>query len=77
LVLYPNPAVDEIWINLPEGYDGVWLITDATGRIMRPEIYAKPGTTQRIGLENLASGAYTLQLMDGPIEWSSRFVVGD
>lgn len=76
LVIYPNPAADDISVTLPEGYDGLFIIIDAAGREMRPPVVAQPGTIQRFGLENLASGAYTLQLVDGTYAWSARFVVG-
>jgi len=75
LVIYPNPTADHISVTLPEGYDGLFIITDAAGREMRPPVVAQPGTIQRFGLENLASGAYTLQLVDGTHAWSARFVV--
>jgi hypothetical protein len=75
LVLFPNPAVDNIAVNLPEGYSGEWMIIDAAGREMRQVVAARPGTIQELDVRQLASGAYTLQLRDGPIAWSSRFVI--
>jgi len=75
LVIFPNPTADDISLTLPEGYDGRFIIIDAAGREMRPPVLAQPGTIQRFGLENLASGAYTLQLVDGTYAWSARFVV--
>jgi len=74
-VLFPNPASDVIWIHVPEEFDGVWTIFDATGRQVGPSVVSRPGGTQRFDIQHLASGAYTLQLFDGPIAWTSRFTV--
>lgn len=75
LVIFPNPAVDAMAVKVPEGYSGEWVIIDAAGRQTRPAVVSVPGTTQEFDLVQLASGAYTLKLLDGPIAWSSRFVV--
>jgi hypothetical protein len=75
LVIFPNPAVDAMAVNLPEGYSGDWMIIDAAGREMRQVVAAEPGTIQELDVRQLAAGAYTLQLRDGPINWSSRFVI--
>lgn len=75
LVIFPNPTATDISVTLPEGYDGSFMIIDASGRDTRPAVVAHPGTTQRFRLDELASGSYTLQLVNGPIPWSARFVV--
>ncbi len=75
LVIFPNPTASDISVTLPEGYDGLFVIIDASGRETRPAVIAQPGTIQRFRLDELASGAYTLQLVKGPIPWSARFVV--
>lgn len=75
LVIFPNPTANDISVTLPEGYDGLFMIIDAAGREMRPAMIAQPGTIHRFRLDELASGAYTLQLVGGPIPWSARFVL--
>ncbi len=74
-LLFPNPASDAITVVLPSGYEGEWVIVDAIGREMRPPVIAMPGTFQRIGVEHLADGVYTLRLMEDDERWSARFVV--
>jgi hypothetical protein len=77
LVIFPNPATDGISVQVPEGYDGEFIFIDASGREVRPPVTAMPGTLQTFRLDNFATGAYTLQLVGGPIAWSSRFVVSE
>ncbi len=59
--LYPNPATDEVFVNLPTGQRAQLDLLDATGRLVRSIAPVNSGT-QRIGIADLASGMYTLRL---------------
>jgi len=56
-VLKPNPASDEVYVQLPVGALGSMKLTDASGRIVR-NMMAK---TQTLNIRELSNGVYFLQ----------------
>ncbi|MEO8588345.1 MAG: T9SS type A sorting domain-containing protein [Flavobacteriales bacterium] len=62
LVLYPNPATSEVFVQLPGiGGKAPVIITDATGRIVREEVLSL-NLMQRLDVDGFAPGLYTLQV---------------
>ena len=61
LVAYPSPASDQLLMRVPSWATSgcELLITDATGRVVRSELYS---LGQPISVAQLASGAYSLTL---------------
>ena len=72
--LFPNPAQDAVFVNLPAGWKGTLLITDALGRQVRTEVL-RENAVRRIELAGLSAGTYVAKLLGGPSAWSSQFVV--
>lgn len=72
-VLFPNPADDVVFVDLPAGWQGTLLVWDPTGRAVR-SIAARNGRSI-VELDGLAPGTYAVQLLDGPSDWNARFVV--
>ncbi|HMC97503.1 MAG TPA: T9SS type A sorting domain-containing protein, partial [Flavobacteriales bacterium] len=61
LMLYPNPATEQLFVRLPGAGSKRLTVTDATGRIVRNEVRAL-NTTQQLDISTLAPGLYTLQV---------------
>lgn len=77
LAVYPNPAVNNAYINLPEGVSSNALVTivSATGQVaQRQQVNTTTGTAA-LNLENLASGLYIVQLQSDNQTWSQRLLV--
>jgi hypothetical protein len=66
--IYPNPATDWVWIELPAGLgrDAGIRLWDAWGRLLRAETLADPSIqAYALNLEGLPSGTYRLELLSG------------
>lgn len=61
LALYPNPATEDIFINLPAGGKVQLEVLDASGREVRNQLASSTGT-QRISIAGLAPGCYTVRV---------------
>jgi hypothetical protein len=73
--LWPNPADATLYVQLPEGVGGVAVVYDAQGREVYRSGAHRAGALFTIPVEGLTPGAYTVQLGDGGLPWSKRFVV--
>lgn len=78
LELYPNPAVDELTLELSSEYEGrveVYL-TDMTGRTVQRLRFDKSAVELRaeIGVGNLPSGVYRLRVIEGDRQIVQPFV---
>ena len=71
--LYPNPATDELNVEINEGLHGQALIFDATGKQWR-ELQLRPGTTS-VPVEGLPQGFYLLRSSINGKVHSLSFVV--
>jgi len=76
LKIYPNPASEEAWLQLPENFQGGTLHTyDATGQQIASQ-YLKKGAGQwRLSLQNLSPGLYFYQIKTKGKQYSGRLVV--
>lgn len=59
--LYPNPAQQEVYIGVPQGVAGTLKVLDAAGRVAH-ESFVSSGLLHRLDLNDLANGAYSVQL---------------
>lgn len=77
LLVYPNPAVDQVQVLLPEAMQEPteWLLVDAMGRIAARQHWTG-GRLARLSLSNIPSGFYSVQLMgDGGLLGSQSISV--
>lgn len=71
-LFYPNPAVNELRVELLNSFSGKWQISDLTGRIV---LSGDVGNDQlSIDISNLRSGAYALMLQSDQKLVSSPFL---
>lgn len=73
--IYPNPAKDQITVEMMDGgaVDHAYLLIDALGQISASGKLS--GNSGRIGLEGLASGAYTLKLKLGSQDIENQIII--
>lgn len=75
LTMYPNPAVDEVNIELPVTKQQEYhlVIYDLNGKtVLKQTVY---GGLQRIGLESFESGTYIISVSGKDMEYTGRLVV--
>ena len=60
IAVYPNPAVDEVMLDLEQGVKGVYQLFDLAGRQVRSGLIT--GSLQRLELVDLQPGMYLLNL---------------
>ncbi|HEY0978966.1 MAG TPA: T9SS type A sorting domain-containing protein [Flavobacteriales bacterium] len=77
LHVYPNPVMDRLNVQLPQGLSegSVLRIVDATGRTVRVEaVNGDPGTWA-FDVQALPLGAYVLEILDGDVpQGQARFI---
>lgn len=64
LMIYPNPAKNEVFVPIPSGINGRLEVRDVAGRMLHT-INGQAGSLQRVDLSGLAEGAYTVLLRNG------------
>jgi len=77
LNFFPNPAEDKVLFNFSRNpfEEGILLISDIYGRILKKSIIRKEQTTYQFDLINYSSGIYVYQFIDATGETSvSKFV---
>jgi hypothetical protein len=74
LLLYPNPATNEAFLQVAEGQTGRLLVHDALGREVHSAM-VRSGSLHRIALDGLAVGTYRVQLLGTDSSWSTTLVV--
>ena len=62
LIAYPNPAQNNVRIDVPEGSAGLLQLVDATGRVVLSTRVAPGAASTFLDLSSLAPGAYTCVL---------------
>jgi len=67
--VYPNPAVDEIQLNVKTSENTVYRIISTSG----VELKMDSATDSRINVSNLPSGLYILQIQDFEVNKSAKF----
>jgi len=60
IVVYPNPAQDALWVNLPTGQSALVSFIALTGSIVRE--YACVGAENRLSLSDLPNGIYLCRI---------------
>ena len=77
--LYPNPANDKLFIDLLPKFDFSFnlKIIDLSGRVLRTETELKNTGPITIGLENIKSGLYFLQLTTSQGNFSKPFIISN
>ncbi|MEZ4773064.1 MAG: DUF4331 family protein [Bacteroidia bacterium] len=77
-LLYPNPATDVLNINMEEGQAGEVSMTifSALGQIIQTDKFFVPGGKWQnaVDVSNLAPGIYTMQIVNGSVIQSERFI---
>ncbi|MBO2012247.1 T9SS type A sorting domain-containing protein [Hymenobacter negativus] len=75
LGLYPNPAAGATTLDLRQLPAGAYevRVLDATGRVV-VQVVRAAGLAQALGLEALASGSYTVQVLGQGLRLSTRLV---
>jgi hypothetical protein len=75
LRIAPNPTVDIVTVQLPEGFSAAALLraTDAQGRIIELPVQ-RSGDNLRVDASGLASGNYTLEMTQNGRSATGRFV---
>ncbi len=74
LRLFPNPARDELWIDLGRMDSGLLLVTDAIGRVIWQD-EAKGERSMRLDLAGWAAGQYVLSVVTAKEKHWLKFVV--
>lgn len=76
LLIYPNPAKEEINIELPEAITGLIEIYNISGIKMYSSSIPEETTSLRINLQGWPTGIYTVKVINGEnISTAKRFVV--
>ena len=70
VMVYPNPAGTEVWVEAPAGYDQATVI-NASGRVMA---HYTLRDNHRIDLSNWPAGVYFIQLSGGPVPITRKLV---
>lgn len=67
LTAYPNPATSYTMISSAKAINENVTVSvfNSNGMMMKKELISKPGNSFRVGLENLAPGAYILKIVSG------------
>lgn len=73
-ILYPNPARDELFVQLPDDQPRRIVLHDLTGRQIRSWESAK-GPVLRIPVEQLARGPYALRVSGGSTSKTKKFII--
>jgi len=76
--LYPNPAQDLVWLQLPSGtkMQGLVQIMDVTGKIKHKQTILSEGNNKiSISTSNWASGVYFYTLKTDDHVSSGKFIV--
>jgi glucuronoarabinoxylan endo-1,4-beta-xylanase len=74
LKVYPNPATEKLWVEIPEPGMEDLIITDVMGRsVLRKQIHAE----QLVGvnLDAFGEGIYIITLSSSNMQYRTRFVV--
>lgn len=76
LVLFPNPAQDQLHVQLPKGVEGGLLrVLGATGRVLQVERFPAFVSTFSFPISDLPPGLYALELMDQQsVRWLAKWV---
>lgn len=73
-IIFPNPAVDELFIRLPDEWPKDIALFDLAGR--RIGAWSNVGgPTQRLPVGQLAKGAYYVQVSDGTTSKMKKLIV--
>jgi hypothetical protein len=75
IVIYPNPATDNITVILPENvYQAVFTVYDMQGKILiRKEI----SNQDAVPVSNLAKGVYIYNVTTDKQRYQGKIVIGD
>ena len=75
LTVSPNPTTDLVTVRLPESLSGSvkFRIIDATGRLVESPSQ-RTGDLVRFSTQRLASGSYQIEVSNGPVMGTGRFV---
>jgi len=81
LIIYPNPAIDQLNIQLPENQSGHLWIFDMTGSIVFQQKYTASEQQVSVDLHSYPTGTYQVEFIpdDGNVKkvWTARVVVVD
>lgn len=72
---YPNPATDQVTIQLPTTTAALCEVLDATGKVVRSQRLQANATQHLISVQELTPGAYTARVSENGTMRSVRFIV--
>jgi hypothetical protein len=78
IILYPNPARDHVWINLPERMINTPLVislTDMPGRVIMETNKISPDGIIDLRLSGVSPGIYFLRVKSGNEEFSEGIII--
>ena len=77
LLVYPNPATDQVNVMVPEAVAGLLVLHDMSGRPVLQHYCTGAGPLERLSLHGVAPGTYLLLFTgaDRPMNASARVVV--
>ncbi|NBC07390.1 MAG: T9SS type A sorting domain-containing protein, partial [Bacteroidetes bacterium] len=76
LNIYPNPATQQAWLQLPAQFKGGTLYTyDATGQQIASQYLQKGASQWQLPIKNLSPGLYFYQIKTKGKHYSGRLVV--
>ncbi len=74
--VFPNPATDQVVVAFENNSTGVLNILDATGRLVYTQQINEIGAVQvPVNVNELASGTYTIQLINATLVGTKRLVI--
>lgn len=74
LQVYPNPATDKVWFNIPFGGTLQVQVYDMLGKQMLSQNFSKPGLNT-IDVSGFTDGIYSIRAVEGNIQYSGLIVV--
>ena len=76
LKIYPNPATEEAWLQLPKHFEGGTLDTyNSTGQQIDSQYLLKGEDQWRLPVTNLSPGLYFYQITTKGEQYTIRLVV--
>ena len=76
LKILPNPARQEIWVELPDGIrEAEFELYDVWGRLLLNEKWQEPAQRQMLNLPALPDGVYLAMLRSGRQSWEQRLLL--
>lgn len=74
LTVYPNPATDEISVQLESDDEAIIMVYDQTGRMVQ-ELNTNRSDLVKLALTGLSKGVYTIQALQNQVIYTQKFIL--